>query len=193
MPIPEDFAQITWGFTGSAVPTGAACTMGVRVLEYSGSPADLASSAATIWENRINGAIVNTCVLSSVLVKFGPDATGPSAQIGTSQAGNVATPGGAAAPSFLIHKNTDSGGRAGKGRMFVPGVPEASVDVGGALQAGLATGLTAAFQSLLADFIALDAEPVVLHGLGSPLNQPSFITSFTCDPIVGTQRRRQRR
>lgn len=193
MVIPDGFAQATLGFTGAAVPTGAAVTLGFERGDLGKSPAEYCDDFATAWETNINGAIVTTCVLSSVLVKFGPTDVGPSAEVGYSNAGNVATPAGAAAPAFLIHKNTLMGGRAGKGRMFVPGVPEASVDVGGVLQSGLATGLTTAFGEFLVDLATQGADPVLLHGPTSPITTPTPITSMTCDPVVGTQRRRQRR
>jgi len=191
--IPEGFAQINAIHTGLGVPTGAQWTLAVAHDGFTGGPTAVAQAFETILLNSGLYANVNSDTdMTSVLVKFGPNATGPSALEPANEPGTGGT-AGAAAPAYLIHKVTALGGRAGRGRFFIPGVPEAAVGPGGVLASGVASAVTTAVGELLADLIAVDLPPVLLHNEGSPVSTPTTITDLTCDPVVATQRRRQRR
>ena len=193
MIIPAGFAQLNAIHAGAAVPTGAQYTIGFDLQSYSGGPQDLAQLfELAVVASGLYANLANTVDLVAVLVKEGPNATGPSHLEPANQPSSGGT-AGATAPAFLIHKNTDLGGRAGRGRMFLPGVPEASVNPGGVLASGVATAVTNDLQVLFSEMTAENAIPVVLHNLGSPITTPTPITSFVCDPVVATQRRRQRR
>lgn len=193
MTIPAGYAQASYGFTGASCPTGAAVVMGHDVTGYGGTPAQLAAVLADAWEQYINNSLVNTCILSSVLVKFGPDATGPSGVAGVNFNGNAGQAGTSSAVSFLVRKNTAFGGRSGRGRMYVPGVSEAVVDQSGAIAAPTVTAMNTAFESWRNALDGIDVPMVILHQPGAPLSTPTPITSFSVQSVVATQRRRQRR
>lgn len=119
--------------------------------------------------------------------------------------------------AFLARKITARAGRRGRGRWFVPGVPENSVDDGGTLTAGAVTAMNTALANFLAGITAPDpadglaVTPLVLHGNASHSERstgggittititqgaagplPDVITAMTIDPRIGSQRRRLR-
>lgn len=190
--IPSGFAQINWKFTGTSCPNGAEVTLGVDISSYAGTPAAAAGDAIAAWTASIDAITPATVTLASVLVKFGPNATGPSAEVTSGNAGS----GGGASTSpnvcWLVHKNTALGGRAGRGRMYWPGVQESEVDPSGALTTAFQTGAQTAMNTFLSSLATDLLIPVVLHGAASPLSAPTTITSFTVDGRAATQRRRLR-
>ena len=95
--------------------------------------------------------------------------------------------------SYLIHKSTSLGGRAGRGRFFLPGVPESLVNSNGLLTSGTATAIDSAMSDFIGEMTATGVVPVVLHAEGSPITTPTAITAFSCDAKAATQRRRLRR
>jgi hypothetical protein len=193
MIIPAGFAQINAIHTGAGVPTGAQWTIGVDHTAFSGDPQAVAQAFETILLNSgLYANVHSDCDMTSVLVKFGPNDTGPSVLEPANEPGTGGT-GGAAAPAFLIHKNTLLGGRAGRGRFFLPGVPETAVGPGGVLASGVVTAVNTALNAFWGDMATADLGLVLLHAEGSPITTPTIIESLTCDPVVGTQRRRQRR
>lgn len=134
-----------------------------------------------------------TVIHESVLVKFGPSATGPSAENTSALAGSAA---GSQAPpnvAVLVTKNTAFGGRAGKGRMYLPPLNETSLTADGLIDSSLRAAIQVDVDVF---FNAIEARgwlPVVLHGANSPLSTPSVIQSYAVDGRVATQRRRLRR
>lgn len=193
MIIPVDFAQINAIHTGSGLPHGAQWTLGVGMDTFVGTPADLAQAFEQwILDSNLYDLVSQAVSMTSVLVKFGPNATGPSHLEPANEPGTAAlqqTP----AASYLVHKNTADGGHAGRGRLYVPGVPEEDINTDGLLESGRASAVTTAFASILASANGDGCIPVVLHAEDSPLSTPSPITSFSCDARIATQRRRLRR
>ena len=190
--IPSGFAQINWRFTGTSCPNGAEVTLGANISSYTGSPADAASDAIAAYNDNVDGIMPGTVTLSSVLVKFGPNATGPSAEV---TSGNTGSGGGVSATpnvAWLVHKSTALGGRAGRGRMYWPGVQESEVDPSGVLSGAFVSGAQTAMDAFLSDLGLALLIPVVLHGAASPLSSPTTITELTVDGRAATQRRRLR-
>ena len=190
--IPSGFAQINWKFTGTSAPRGAEVTLGVNISSFAGSAADAAAAAITAYNDNVDPITPATVTLASVLVKFGPNATGPSAEV---PSGNAGSGGGASASpnvAWLVHKVTALGGRAGRGRMYWPGVQESEVDPSGTLSSAFVTGAQTAMDGFLADLGTALLIPVVLHSETSPLSAPTTITELTVDGVAATQRRRMR-
>ena len=190
--IPDGFAQINWKFTGTSVPNGAEVTMGVAIGTFTGTPEDAADAAGVVWNDEILPGQSNTITLSSVLCKFGPTATGPSGEVAFGVAGGQSQVPEAPQVAALVQKRTGLGGRAGRGRMFVPGLGENLVLAGGIFSPTVIASYQAAYDALLAGLATADLIPVVLHGAGSPLSTPTVITSLQLMPLVATQRRRLR-
>lgn len=194
MIIPAGFAQVNLKFTGADLPTGAEMTFGIDNQTAGDTPADIALAVADAWTTAGLPASQNVGVtLSSILVKVGPNATGPSAELAQTIPGTVTGDSDPPQTAMLVQKVTNFGGRAGRGRMYQPGVPEAFVNGAGALTgttASIVQGLWEEFRSILE---AGDHELVLLHAEGSPLSTPTPIIGLTVDGQCASQRRRNRR
>jgi hypothetical protein len=190
--IPTGFAQSNLVFGGSSMPRGAEVTLGHSLSGYAGDATQAAEDIGTAFDTEVMGVLTNTTTLISCRVKFGPDATGPSAEFPIGSTGGGSNPGVSPAVSWLVHKVTAFGGRAGRGRMYVPGLQESSVSVAGVIDGGSVTAMQSAMSAYLLALGVLNLDPVVLHSVGSPLVTPSSITAFNVDSTVATQRRRQR-
>lgn len=193
MLIPEGFAQANFIFNGADLPLGGQITMGFILDPGGPSPSALATELGAAWGATMRPLQTTTVGLDSVLVKFGPNATGPSALVATPFAGTAT--GAADSPNiaWLVHKNTAFGGRSGRGRFYVPGTPASALtgagQVVGASFTITQTAITAFYNRLITD----GNIPVVLHAEGAPITEPTVISSFTLDGTAATQRRRLRR
>jgi hypothetical protein len=96
----------------------------------------------------------------------------------------------------LFHKRSANAGRRNRGRFYLPGLGEGSVDPAGRISIGEIN----AFNSLAANFLAgvraaaSIAEMVILHSDGvSSAPAPTVVTFMNLDPVIATQRRRLRK
>lgn len=193
MEIPTGFGQVNWVFTGSGIPTGAEVTCGITTSDWTGTPTEAAEELYGHWQSDIMGILLSTLVLAECRVKFGPTATGPTGVFGGSAGGGVGSPGIQPATALLVSKTTSFGGRAGRGRMFVPGMSEADVQEDGDVDPSFLSAAQGSFDALHADMVASDLEPRLLHSATSPLSTPTLIDAFIVQGKVATQRRRLRR
>jgi hypothetical protein len=199
--IPEFYGQVTFTYSGSGVPLGAANTLGFA------NPTGKSAFAActdlrTAWEARIMPQLVQNTGLDDVIVKLGPDETGPMAVQASGVAGSVLTPQASSNTAYLIQKLTAGGGRRNRGRLYLPGVSEASIDQAGNVLAATTTALNAAFLLFLGDMSADDLPAHLLHEPGrvrtvtyvetGPAPVPTPITGFSASASAATQRRRMR-
>lgn len=192
MPIPISFAQVNYLFAGSGLPRGAQITMGYDISGSAGTPAAVGASLNSAWSaSGIQARLATGVDYKGCLVKFGPDATGPSALVSASVTGSGG-PGASSQVSWLVRKITGSGGRAGRGRWYIPGVPEGAIGSDGAIDGTARTNLEGELDELLVSWAAAGIDPVVLHGVGSPLSTPTPITDLVVDTRGATQRRRLR-
>lgn len=191
--IPEGYAQCTHFFTGDGLPNGAAVTLGLSLAEYSGDADAAASDMGGAFLGNMLEHLTSTVTLARTEVKFGPSATGPTGVYTSSGTGGVGTAQAPPNVAYLVRKNTSLGGRAGRGRLFLPGPPEDQIQSSGLLVSGAISGVQADLDAWWAAMVADQLNPVVLHGSGSPLTTPTVITSFTIDSRCATQRQRNRR
>jgi hypothetical protein len=192
--IPTDYGQANILFGGGGLPTGAQCTFGSQADHLEPDPAVLGSTIATAlsasdWPDMW----VNEVVVTGVLVKLGPNDTGPSAVTAASIGGGYTSQDGHPNTAWLIHKGTPFGGRAGRGRMYWPGVPDAEVDQDGSIAPATLPVHQAAFDDFIAHLNDAGLNLFLLHGEDSPITTPSPILSWSVDAMVATQRRRLRR
>ena len=189
MIIPVDFCQANFKYTGLAAPTGAENVLGLLVGSDT-DPADVAAKCITAWTDNIAALVVNDLTLSSVLVKFGPNATGLAAEVGSGQTGAAGGAGMTPQNALLVRKNTTHGGRKGRGRMFLPGITEGTADESGTIAGGTVAIYQAGFDGFLADLTAGGNTPFLLH---NDETDPYEITSFSVQALMATQRDRIRR
>lgn len=194
MIIPTGYAQANFRYTGSSSPHGAEWTLGLDVGGVAGDPDDVAQLLYSNYDTSgIQGVLTIGWSLVEVYVKFGPQETGPSGSKFGGLPGDSTSDAVEPNTALLVHKNTAFGGRAGRGRAYLPGFSDTSVlDNGSIIPATLdaVNGFLTTFRNKI---ITDDLIPVVLHGPGSPLTTPTPIVSLTADSRVATQRRRLRR
>ena len=191
--IPAGFCQVNLFFTGASVPTGAQCTFALDAQAFAGDPTAIGNvviDAYTAAGFTLN--LANDVDLTKVLVKEGPNATGPSAEVATgldSAGGTAGTPNTA----VLVSKNTALGGRQGRGRMFLPGVQEDQISAAGIIAPAVVAALQSDVETFFGDIAVSDLFAVLLHDEASPITTPTPVTSFTVQSTAATQRRRMRR
>lgn len=193
MVIPSGFAQCNWQFGGLGLPTGGECTMGFDLGSYAGTPADLAEVLFNAWATTVITVQSPDIELRSTLVKYGPDATGPSAIYTDTAVGGNSGQSSPPQSTLLAQKVTEMGGRAGRGRLFIPGVVDAGILAGGSLNPDTVTVFQTELNDLYALLTAGDFTPVLLHSVGSPITTPTPITSLQVQSQSASQRRRNRR
>lgn len=191
--IPAGFAQVNYRFAGSALPTGAEVTCGLALGTFTGTPTDSANTARGAFVGSILTRLSNGISLTQTTVKWGPGDTGPTGISSVAAAGGLGTSGASPAVCYLVRKLTLDGGRAGRGKMFLPGVVEGDVGSDGAILPASAALMNTELDDFLAALIAGNLQAVLLHGPDSPYSTPSGIVDMVVDGFAGTQRRRQRR
>lgn len=192
MVLPSDsYARITPRYTGAAVPLGAANVF-TCVVPDGTDPDDVLVPFTGAFEDVV--ALMTTAIaVTSILIKIGPDGTGPSAEFAVNLPGASASNAVSPNTSVLVRKNTNRGGRSGRGRFYLPGLREDVVDSGGQIASGTVTSLQSAVDDFYADMIAGGMPLVLEHGPLPPVVGADFLTSLTVAPKVATQRRRLRR
>ena len=194
MIIPPEYAQANIKFTGTGAPSGAEITLGLNRELYASNAAGAAYDVLIAFQAAaIRARLANSVTIAKCLVKFGPNNTGPAAEHSSPLAGTNGGAGTSPGVAFLARKNTGFGGRTGRGRLYIPGVPEGEVDTSGNIGGAIVTSWNTALEAFRTTLISLGLVPTLLHAAGSPIQVPMPITSFTMDGTVATQRRRQRR
>lgn len=187
--IPVDHGQVNFKMAGVGYPTGAEVTFGIR-RPAATDPATAAGIIATAWGAHLRVRTPEDVTLASILVKWGPNSTGPFAEVGVGSAGTGSSADVPPNVAMLIQKLTADGGRANRGRWFWP-VGEDQVATGGTIVGADVTAMNSACAGFMGALTAADMDMVILHN--SSLIDPTIVTSMATQAIAGTQRRRQRR
>jgi hypothetical protein len=192
MIIPVDYSQVNLKWAGNGLPLGAQTTFGIA-NDDDLPPSDIATKALAAWDDC--GVMDNLSVqvsVTSCLVKNGPNEIGPAAEVAATVAG---TSGSEPLPpnvSVLVAKNTPAGGRMGKGRLFLPGLPEGSTPGGGVLAPTPLAEIQGKMNALLTNLRDSNIPMVLLHSKVGVFEIPLVITSLTVQSRMATQRRRLR-
>ena len=192
MIIPVGNSQVNLLFAGPALPTGAQMTFGVD-NSTGKTPATQASEIQQAWIDTLLGQQSSGVTFVGVLVKAGPNDTGPSAQSTTASSGGGSPATLTPNTAVLITKNTNQGGRQGRGRFFMPGPHETGVTDGGVIDGAYRTALQTEADAFLEALDDLDLPMILLRSEDSPPDPPETVTSLTVAASVATQRRRLRR
>lgn len=194
MVIPEDYAQVNLIYSGSACPTGAEVTFGLTINAFSGTPVECAQAVAdAVNASDFQSLTATGNDIDECRVKFGPDETGPFGSVTGVASCNGGTGSDSPAVALLVTKVTAHGGRRGRGRMYIPGLPASYSGFGGDLTPTVVTDANVILQNFLDELEGSDLGMVVLHGPAHPMESPYLVTSLICAPQVATQRRRNRR
>lgn len=201
--IPVGYAQAVYEMALDADPEPVVTTLGHDLTAVSGGDyADVADDLKGIFNSSWGSGLSNSYVLTGVSLYVGQDG-GPPAIYESTTAGTRF--GASAAPlpqncALLVRKRTSAAGRRGRGRCYLPGVGETTVDHTGAITSTQLSGYQGMadtwYDALTAPGAGLTAyPPVVLHrsegfGVEPP---PTPITAFQVDGRIATQRRRMRK
>lgn len=197
MIIPDDHAHIVTEYLAPAHSEILSFTIGAYVDDSvtPASASDIAERFSLIWEARCKTLCANEYTIGTTTAYY---RQGGSLFVGTSvNAPYVGSLGVGAEPpavSWLLRKNTGLAGRKFRGRMFAPQPRSDDVDGGGNVLAAQLVNWAAAGALVLSDMAdaGILGWSMAARLLHSDATAPTAITSITCDPIVGTQRRRQR-
>jgi hypothetical protein len=189
MTIPTGYGQASIFFVGNGAPHGAAITFGFK-NNADQTAQECAADVVHCWTTSgIMGNLSGSVATTKVRVKLGPDETGNFHEQAMSIGGGLATTNTPPNVAFLLKKQTNLGGRKGRGRCYLPGVLEADVNADGGIIAARQTNLGVDAAEVLAEMIVRDIPMVLLHG---DATTPSTVAAWTLDPLVATQRRRLR-
>lgn len=184
-------ARLTAVFSGSASPSGAVCTIGVS----SGGDiltAEFLDPAALAIESFHKSVSTVNCYLSSVEMKRGPDATGPTFSKSINTQGTGLSPSSPPNTTLLIRKGLlDISGRF-SGRFYWPSPPEDKIDMAGVIDLGYLNIVQTAATKLFNDLVTAGLHPMVFTS--KPDLPPVLaVNAFEVQPLAATQRRRMRR
>lgn len=198
MTIPVGFAQVNFVMGSNAGGSWEAeCTLGIDTSNSSGLGPAILEDVLDAWQTNVVPALSSDLQFRGGKIKFGPDATGSIYEEVRLAVGGVGTPALPPNVAALVRKTSDIGGRRGRGRMFVPGIPEGSVDSNGGLSTGYRTTLGNAMEAFRLALVALTLPAVLLHdgpsAGGGAEPAPTPIVTMTVTGAVATQRRRLKR
>jgi hypothetical protein len=192
MIIPPGYAGISVPLNHVGIARTAYLTFGVKNNAGGTSAASVA--------NPVFNALTQTLSLASILdseVTIGPvkaaigqDGSPPlSGEGANTQAGALSTGTLPSNCAVLVKKSTALGGRAGRGRIFIPwAIGESFVDEGGIITAGNVTTMQTAMSNMLSGLATNNVPMVILHAVSTGL--PPLVVSLTVDRLLATQRRR---
>lgn len=186
--IPVGNAQANLRFSGPSAPRGAEITLGLD-LDVVATPAAVAELVADNWVANCLGLQSSNLVFDEVYVKFGDNETGASGLFTVGAAGGLGTSSVPPQVALLVKKNTQFGGRKGRGRLYIPGLVESDVEETGQVQAPDVVSWQTAMDDFHTQLNTDDIPPLLLH---NDATVPYLITSFTVDSTTATQRRRIR-
>ena len=181
------YGQVTLIFSGSNVPTGAACTFGGTEIE--GSPTLFLETLEGMFSSFMGACSVSQCTINEIRYKIGPEASGPTYVRATNLQGGQG--GDAVAPNtaLLIRKHVPGRSARFSGRVFWPGVSDEDLNPGGTLTGTAITRIQAACDSL---WLAMGNAGFVPR-VFSEDRPPEPVSDFILQPRTATQRRRLRR
>lgn len=188
--IPDGYGQVTAAFSGANIVGEAVWTQGFQNTDDDDAQGIADNFKSALLATDYMDQISSTITLDEVRVKLGPNETGPSA---VSLVGNSGTIGGQPVSpqvALLVRKTTPLGGRRGRGRLYIPGMPAAALDDSGNFDAASANGVASDLQDMWSAMALVGQPPVLLH---SGALTPTPLTAFVGQTRVATQRRRNRR
>lgn len=194
MLIPAGFGQVNFVFSGEACPSGAQVTFGIGLAD-DGDSFDTVAGFIVDALDAVNfeSVIENDSQLDGFLLKLGPNDDGPSGFVGHVLTGDAGSDGTVPNVAALVRKNTNTGGRQGRGRLYWPFVMATWVDDGGNLSAGPRTEITTQWNTFREQLEGNAMEIALLHAESSPSKPVHKVEFFSTDGKVATQRRRLRR
>lgn len=172
------------------------CTIGIGVDEAEPLDENSANDVFGWWSNEMKTSVTASLSFTGVILYwkqplgYVPIPSNDSPVAGTGS-GSPLPPNCAA----MIQKNTGRPGRAGRGRMFLPGISEALVSGGGVVDGALVTqmnGDLASFYTAVTTSGQFD-DLLLYHDDDIPSSSPTLIDSLTVNVRTSSISKRFRR
>lgn len=190
-PPDQAHARLTLVFSGTAVPTGAVTTLGLRAEDPPFTAGSLSFLVPLCTEVHKDMSTIE-CVLDHIELKRGPEEIGPTwtAPVGVAGSGT----GGATPPNVatLVRKELENLSAKFSGRMYWPGPGEGSIDPSGKISSVLLGFMQPAMNVFYDGLVAQGFQPVVFTAPGV-IAASTDVSAFRVQATVATQRRRLRR
>lgn len=195
--VPADHINMHFGYAAEGDPELAYTSLGFQLGAEVTTPEAVAAAENLngAWQLSMKGMVSEHWAMTGTKVTMG-GASPPYLQVdvsGTTTGENAA----AALPNncaVLVSKTSETLGRPGHGRMYLPGL-----DANSALVSGVFTpGVRQNWQDAIDEFASLAllipdvVAPKLFHDSSSPVTGPSLIFSLIVRNQIATQRRRMR-
>lgn len=166
--------------------------MGVDISGFADTALDAAQLASEAWSSTVLTDQADGVRLSNTRCKFGPNSTGPFADYSTSIDGGLSVNQVTPQVAMIATKVTATGGRSGRGRMFIPGLTEPDVNSAGIIGSAYLAAMQAKLTALGAALVDASLVPVLLHADSVGDTTPHPLIGIQLQSKVATQRRRLR-
>jgi hypothetical protein len=193
MLIPDGYAQASFIHTISGSQRPSVCTLGFNISQAGGTLTDMALILADEWSDNVMDGLSVSVQFARLLLKAGPNATGASVEVEVGNFGTDSGPSGGPQISMVVQKITSQGGRTGRGRFYLPGVPEGAIGPDGVIAGTKVSLMQGHLDTFWDNVVANDLDPVLLHGEDTVAESPFLITNFVVQAQSVTQRRRNRK
>ena len=191
MVIPDGYAQVNLKFAWPTTQLKAEVVFGISLPDSSMSVTDAANAVETAYLDPPMTAVQSHfCGLETILVKFGPNDTGPSFELPASHGGDLSGQGVTPNTSLLVKKSTAVGGRRGRGRIYWPGIEEGVIDAFGNIDPTAQSTFQGLFDGFRTALSSGDVPMVVLHA--DTGFTPHLVEDLIVQNVAATQRRRLR-
>lgn len=192
MLIPPGFANLSFVLTNTMTSQIAMTAIGVSIEDA--TPSTVIEGAIGAWEDNFAAIVGEEWAGTTVRLSIGT--SDPSAPIviesapfeGGANTNDTAPP----QVATLIRKFTLSGGRKGRGRMFIVGPAEAGIDGGGNFTESQHADNQTRADGFLEDIAAIDGVTSVRLFHTDPDDAPTEVVGLLAVQMVATQRRRLR-
>lgn len=195
--IPPGYAN--WRITITNGSGGASARSTIAIATDIDGTIDQAemASIANIFRDNLTPLYDNSWIIGPVDVTYNISGTLHQANdTGTEAGTDSSTAYASPVVSHVVQKRTGLVGKAHRGRLYLPGVPEGDVDEAGTLAGSRVNDVTG-FLTQLKDNLVATAQitkTVLLHDENTPgALPPDTVLEWLCTTVVGTMRPRQRR
>jgi hypothetical protein len=185
-PIPSPFAQanVFYDLEGMGLDD-AQVVFGLAAADYSATTAE---AVFDMYTDNFGPVLANSHLITRLELRDSGNIVTTST--GAAVTGTGGSPSVSPQVAYLIEKRTALGGRRNRGRMYLPGPTEGTVDGRGNVTSARVNDLQVAIDGFLADLGAADMTMRILHADGGT---PTQVTAGVAKALVATQRRRLKR
>lgn len=191
--IPPGYAQVALPLQHELLARTAFITYGADVSEYGGDYVEAANNAVDAFVGAWGENLDSQVVVGPAVLRVGQDGGDPLTVVGTDTgAGEESSAMPPPNVSLLVRKQTNLGGRRGRGRVYIPWVTqEAGINDVGNLDGGTLAARQANAASWMAGLTTAGPMYVLHDSDGEGVEpEPTEVVGLTVMQLIANQRRR---